>query len=348
MEANKEVFGMLDLMTRPGFCVEKDRICYVNAPAQALLLCPGTDVRELLLTGQEEYAALEDGCLYLQLNLVPQGCGATVMIVSGLKVFLLDQESDDDALRALALAARTLREPLSAIQLSLDRLDTARKEPMEYAHMNRAIHQMLRILGNMSDAGRSPSAGAMELRDIPRLIQEILEQTRTLAEKAGVQLSFRSSAEGVLGLVDIQLLERAILNMLANAIKFSPAGNALEVQLSRRGRILVLSLTDRGSGIGERIRQNIFRQYLRQPGIEEGRQGLGLGMVLIRNAAARHGGTVLIDQPNGTGTRISMTLAIRQDTCSLHSPVLRVDYTGEQDHTLVELADFLPLDVYQK
>ena len=90
----------------------------------------------------------------------------------------------------------------------------------------------------------------------------------------------------------------------------------------------------------------MFQRYLRQPGIEDGRFGMGLGMVLIRSAAARHGGTVLIDQPNGTGTRVSMTITISQDTASLRSPVLRVDYSGEQDHGLVELADCLPLDAY--
>ena len=70
-------------------------------------------------------------------------------------------------------------------------------------------------------------------------------------------------------------------------------------------------------------------------------------MVLIRNAAAKHGGTVLVDQPEGSGSRITLTIPIRQDTSGmLRSPVLRVDYAGDQDHGLVELADCLPLDAY--
>jgi len=71
-------------------------------------------------------------------------------------------------------------------------------------------------------------------------------------------------------------------------------------------------------------------------------------MVLIRNAAAAHGGTVLIDQPEGSGTRVTMTLAVRQNTgTQLRSPVLRVDYAGERDHCLLELSETLPAHLYE-
>ena len=72
-------------------------------------------------------------------------------------------------------------------------------------------------------------------------------------------------------------------------------------------------------------------------------------MVLIRNAAAAHGGTVLIDQPHGFGTRVTLTLALRQDTTNhLRSPMIRVDYAGERDHCLLELSDSLPAFLYEK
>ncbi len=81
--------------------------------------------------------------------------------------------------------------------------------------------------------------------------------------------------------------------------------------------------------------------------MEDGRYGIGLGLVLIRAAAALHGGTVLVDHPAGTGTRITMTLAIRPVTGKeLRSPMLKVDYAGERDHGLLELADILPVTLY--
>ena len=344
MDINKE-HGMLDLMIRPGFCVENNQIVYANPSAQALLLQPGMDIRELLLTGQEEYAAFREGCLYLQLNMAG-GCGASVFAMENQHIFLLDQQSDDDALRAMALAARELREPLTGMQLSVQQLSAGEHDREQLARLNRGMYQMLRIIGNMADAGHCAASANLELQDIPQVITGIWENARSLTAQAGMTLQYRCSTDSVLGLVDSQLLERAILNMLSNSIKFSPAGSTLQAQLSRHGRMLSLSLTDCGTGISENLQQTLFRRYLRQPGIEDGRWGLGLGMLLIRSAAAKHGGTVLIDRPGETGTRVTMTLAIRQDTATLRSPVLRVDYAGEQDHGLVELSDCLPLSAY--
>ena len=346
MEANKELFGMLDLMIRPAFCVKDHQIVHVNPAARSLLLCPGMDVRELLLTGREEYDTFRDGCLYLQLNMAG-GCGASVYATENRHIFLLDQESDDDALRAMSLAAKELREPLTGMQIALGQLSPEKEEEREaFARLNRGMHQILRILGNMSDAYVRNAPTGLELRDVPKIFDEIFDKAQSLVAQAGMTLLFRSDVQSVLSLADGQLLERAVWNLLSNAVKFSPKGSTLSARLSRRGRMLILSITDAGAGIAETVQGDCFHRYLRQPGIEDSRFGLGLGMVLIRSIAAKHGGTILIDQPENGGTRITLTLPVRQDTSMLHSPVLRVDYSGNQDHGLVELADCLPLSAY--
>ena len=75
---------------------------------------------------------------------------------------------------------------------------------------------------------------------------------------------------------------------------------------------------------------------------------MGLGMVLIRAVAAAHGGTVLVDQPEESGTRVTLTIAIRQGgDAMLRSNILRVDYAGEHDHTMLELSDVLPLSPFE-
>ena len=122
MEEKKDTLGMLDLVIRPGFCVKENQIIKVNQAAESLFITPGTDVRPLLLTGSEEYAAFTGGCLYLTLSLSSHSCGASVTRVDDIDVFLLEQESDNGELRSMALAARELREPLTNVMITADSL----------------------------------------------------------------------------------------------------------------------------------------------------------------------------------------------------------------------------------
>lgn len=350
MDTQKEETGMLDLMVRPGFRVKDNIILQVNSAAESLLITPGTDVTTLLCTGAQEYAAFTGGCLYLQLNLAGTELGATVIRLQGEDIFLLDQQSDDAELRIMALAARELRDPLSSVMLSLNQLkpllSTTVAENDHVARLNRGLNQILRIIGNMSDAGQT--CFRPEVRNVTEVFAEIFEKAQALTGQSGIVLQYQGLEEAVFGLADRDLLERATLNMLSNAIKYTETGGSIQASLTRKGRMLRLSITDSGSGLAENLRSSLFRRYLRQPGIEDGRQGLGLGMVLIRNAASCHGGTVLVDQPEEAGTRVTLTMTIQQNgASSLRSPVMRVDYAGERDHMLVELSDCLPLSAYK-
>lgn len=349
MEKQKENSAMLHMILRPGFRVKDNRITEVNQAAESLLLTPGTDIRSLLRTGGEEYAAFQGGCLYLQLSIFSRAFGATVCRMADSDLFLLDQASDDPELQALALAARELRKPLQSAMNALKDLTPEAPDDREPAAiLSRGLHQLLRIVGNMSDAGAS-TVSRQEIRDMDSIFAEIFEKARAMVAQTGISLTYQGLSETVYSLADRDQLERAVLNVLSNALKFTPKGGSITASLTRRGRTLRLSIQDSGDCIADGVMGNLFSRYLRQPGIEDSRYGIGLGMVLIRTAAANHGGTVLVDQPDGKGTRITLTLAIRQNTDGqLRTPVHPFDYTGGWDHTLTELSECLPLSAYEK
>jgi hypothetical protein len=81
---------MLDLMVRPGFCVQEHIIVKANQGALSHLINVGTDIRELLLTGKEEYAAFHAGCLYLSLQINGASFGASVTRMGDFDVFILE------------------------------------------------------------------------------------------------------------------------------------------------------------------------------------------------------------------------------------------------------------------
>lgn len=347
MEKNKELRDWLNLLIRPGFYVEEGRITQVNAAAQGLLLEPGMDIAPLITSGLESYQHFQTGCLYVQLTLSGttfQGC---VTKDGSADVFTLESETGDTALQVLSLAAQKLRSPLSAVMHGVQAM--CEENNPQAAALNRGLYQLLRLVGNMSDAGRCPGNARMETADLTAFFDELFEKTAVFAQDAGIRLEYQGLSKPVLCLADRDLLERAVLNLLSNAFKFTPKGSTVRVTLFTGGTSLRLSVWDNGPGIAQEIQGNLFSRYLRQPGIEDSRFGLGLGMVLVRSAAAAHGGAVLIDQPEGWGTRVTMTISLRRETAEvLRSPTMRIDYAGERDHALTELSDCLPISLYQK
>lgn len=354
MDERNDMAGILDLMILPGFCVKENKICALNTAARSLLLTEGTPIEDLLLTGAEEYANFNSGCLYLTLSVGGELWGATVSRMESQDIFLLEQEENQPELRAMALAARELREPLTNVLIAADRLsggDAPAEDPtrQQLARLNRGLYQMLRILSNMSDASRSISATRQETLDVCAALKELFEKAKVLAPQAGIRLTYTGPEESVLCLMDREQLERAVLNLLSNAIKFTPSGGSVDASLQRKGRQLIHTVRDTGSGIADAVLNSLFHRYLRQPALEDSRFGIGLGMVLVRKAAAAHRGTVLVDRSGEQGTRVTMTMSIRQSSETLvRSPILQVDYAGERDHCLLEFSESLPPHLYEK
>lgn len=356
MAQSSDTLGMLDLMIRPGFCVKDNLIVKVNPAAESRQIKPGTSIGKLLATGKKEYGTFAGGCLYLTLDLYGQLCGASVTRIEDFDVFLLDEDTEQEELQTLALAARELRDPLTSIMATTDVMfpsEALQSDPLlreHLARLNRGLYQMLRVIGNMSDAGRfsSGSAVCMETVDITALMAELFQKVTSLAMQAGITLEFTNLKRPLCMLADRDMLERAVLNILSNSLKFTPKGGTVSVALSRKAGMVILTVQDNGEGIADNIMGSVFSRFLRKPAVEDRRYGLGLGLLLVRSTAAQHGGTVLLDQPQENGVRITMTLAIHQNPDStVRSPRLRIDYAGEWDHGLVELAEILPPELYE-
>ena len=349
---NETNMELLDLIVQPAFCVKDGMIIHTNYAAQQRMVSAGTPIADLISTGTEEYKQFSDGCLYLTLTVSQSPCGASVTRSGELDFFVLEQESDQAELRAMALAAKELRGSLANVMSIADRLfPTLDPEADEQAaRINRGLFQMLRVISNMSDAGRYSAMQSFRLEtvNLSAFFEEVFQKAQSLIAHTGVTLTFRNLRENVFSLADKEKLERAVLNILSNALKFTPSGGSITAILTRRGSKLYLSIQDSGSGIAEHLRHTAHSRFLREPGLEDSRFGIGLGMVLIRSTAALHGGTLLIDQPDSGGTRVTMSLQIRQskNTVLRDTNMLRVDYAGERDHGLLELSDALPFSLY--
>ena len=316
----------------------------LNQPARKLYLREGLPVEALLEAGNENYAAYCGGLLYVTLAIHGQSFGASVVRVGDENLFTLDQQFESDELRILALAARELRAPLTDAMLTVQQLSL---ENAAQSKLKRSLYQLLRMIGNMSDASGSSLSFRPERQNVDAVFREIAEKVTALTDTTGIQISYSGLQTDCSCVFDRQLMERAVLNMVSNALKFTPAGGTVHLLLRASGKQFCFSVTDTGSGIPKEDQATLFSRYLREPCLEDSRHGIGLGMLLIRNAAALHRGAVLVDHPEKAGTRVTLTFtSVPDDTAKLRTVLLGADYAGEQDHTLIELSELLPYNRY--
>lgn len=345
--SSTEIKTILELAQRPAFCVSGGVITAMNPAAEAKQVPIGGEILPLLVSGREEYQALEDGRLCLSITLHSTVFSAEVRRMAGWDLFTLEPWYSSPELQILSLAARELRGPLDRMlsgtgQLS-QKLCSVEAE-QELAQLNRALCQMQRLVGNMSDAGASRSP-LMELQDVTSLAQELFDQAGALCAAAGVTLEFTNLPVSAYSLVDRDQLERGIYNILSNSMKFSAPGSVIRAALTRRNNTLYFTIIDAGSGLEAAAAPDLFSRFLREPEIEDSRHGIGLGLTLVRSAAMIHGGTVMIRPAEGGGTKTILSLSIRQNA-TVYSHPMRIDYAGERNHGLIELSEVLPPELY--
>ena len=206
----------------------------------------------------------------------------------------------------------------------------------------------MRLISNMADAERYTGLDDphFEKTELCSFFKEIAEKSDATLEETQVRIHYSCPETPVFTLLDRERMERAVLNLLSNAVKFSNPGHHVAIKLSRSGKFACLTVEDEGDGIAAHVQGTLCHRYMREPAIEDIRFGLGLGMTLVRSAAAAHGGTVLLQQANGT--KVAMTMKIRNtETHELRSPALRIgDYAGGRDLGLLEFSEILPFSKY--
>lgn len=339
---------LLQLLNRPAFLVKDGIILQANELAQQRFIHTGSPISEYLTQDLEAYNQFTDGCLFLSVSIMDLPCSAAVTKMEGYDLFLLDNLADNTR-QALALAAQQLREPLNVIFSVAEELNNRKAS----SQINHGLNQMHRIICNMADISRYDARMMLQLAptDVTSVFAESVEKARTLVKTAGIKLDYTALPQLVISMADREMLERAVYNLVSNAVKFSNKGDTISAKLERKGKMMHFTLQDNGEGIPPEIMDTIFFRYLREPGIEDSRHGLGLGLALVCSIAACHNGTVLITQPETGGTRITMTMAI--SPCAdqeLHAPVrLPIsNYAGGHDLGLLELSEVLPYSAYKQ
>ena len=145
---------------------------------------------------------------------------------------------------------------------------------------------------------------------------------------------------------DLEILKKAIYNLISNAIKGSPQKGTINIAVESVGEKIRFSIQNADNGLGAEA--DLFSRYLRSPQIEDGRHGIGLGLTIAQLAASTHNGVLLMDRPKSGSIRFTLTISTRrQDGDLVRSPIMQIDFGGGLKTSLVELSDVLPVSAFE-
>jgi heavy metal sensor kinase len=211
--------------------------------------------------------------------------------------------------------AHELRTPLAALRgrtelalmqhLSIDQYRQSLTDQLE------ELDTLARLISQLLTLARA-EAGEIPLQRVPvdvaLLASTLVEQLEPVAQAKGCSLAVEV-AGAVLVLGDAGWLERLLLNLLDNAIKFTPAGGRIGVNVRRDGAEAVVEVRDSGVGIPPGAVPHVFERFFRgDPARSAGAEGAGLGLSLVKWIADRHGATVAVASQPGGGTTMAVRL----------------------------------------
>jgi signal transduction histidine kinase/DNA-binding response OmpR family regulator len=240
----------------------------------------------------------------------------------------------------LANMSHELRTPLNAIigfsELLRDGMfgDLTPKQQEYLEDIHTSGKHLLALINDILDLAKV-EAGRAELDlaevDVRECLEQALGMVREPALRAAVDL--RLLAPDDLGTVcaDERRVKQVVLNLISNAVKFTPQLGRVEVVAARRPDVVVVEVHDTGTGIARADQERIFQEFEQAAG-PDAREGSGLGLALARRFVEVHGGTLIVESELGRGSTFTFTLPVggppRRAATGATAPAPRLEQRG--------------------
>ncbi len=315
--------GRLILANPAAFEVLQVDFHQIGKPLRQALPIP--DLVDLLLKpGRGPHSAeitLEDGRVFFASVSDVRSEGRPVGRVAVLRDITHYKELDALKSEFVATVSHDLRSPLTLVRGYATMLDlTARLDERQKQYLRQilqAVDSMSRLVNNLLDLGRIEAGVGLQLRMVP--VEDVVRQVaKTLEAKAQakrIRLTVEIAPNAPpLVEADPSLLERALANLVDNAIKYTPPEGRVTVRVAPLGQDQVLlTVEDTGVGIAPVDQPRLFEKFFRVKRRDVQReQGSGLGLAIVKSIVERHHGRVWVESQLGKGSQFHIALPLRQ------------------------------------
>ena len=242
----------------------------------------------------------------------------------------------------LASMSHELRTPLNAIlgfsELLIDAPDGQHPAATRLRFLQQ-IHtsgkHLLGLINDILDLSKI-EAGQMELRIQPLSVGEMIDQVRNTVESLTTQKQINLEADGS-SIGDIEAdagkFKQMLLNLVSNAIKFTPAGGTVRIYGKRLENSVEISVADTGIGIAKSDQKRIFNEFQQvDAGVDRAQQGTGLGLTLTRRFARLHGGDVTVESDPGKGSVFTIRMPLQAAAQGHEAEVAKLHVAGANGH----------------
>jgi two-component system, OmpR family, heavy metal sensor histidine kinase CusS len=225
------------------------------------------------------------------------------------------ERSFEETRRFTADAAHELRTPLAVMR---NVAEVALQLPREPEHYRRVLGDVLEEVERLTrlaeqllflcreDAGLVPLA-LTETR-LDDMVRDLAEHMSVVAGAKGLTLECCDLASCPIR-ADVDQLRRLLFNLLDNAVKFTPSGGTIRIELARSDEHALVAVADTGIGIPSEHLDRVFERFYRvDPARNRETDGTGLGLAICRSIADAHGGQIRIESVVGRGTRVSLKM----------------------------------------
>ncbi|MBI5671508.1 MAG: PAS domain-containing protein [Chloroflexi bacterium] len=336
--ADKLTLSLLRSITDPLLVMDNQRrVRLMNPAAEAVFNCTQAQVNGLPVTdvvqsealvafietgkGLNEWVSQENRTFVPRLEAVLDEVGQTEGWILSLRDITHFKKLNRNQNEFTRIVAHDLRSPLTAMQgfasmLQLGLVGELNEKQRHFVDkILSGITQMTALVDNIQDAGRyDPETGFYELNRSPvelgEMVRKIVDNHLVPAEK---ELSIRVNVASDVPVInaDANMLERAIINLVDNAIKYTPGGGSVEVGVQRQNNQVVVMVKDSGLGISPEHQKQLFERHVRIPRQEHKKiKGSGLGLFIVRSVAQRHGGNAWVESREGQGSTFYLSVPL--------------------------------------